>query len=249
MPAEKPGLLSVIIPNYNYARYIAEAIESVAAQDYAPIELVVVDDASTDNSVEAINEAVAGIGNLARIEVIALEQNVGKLGAMNRALEVIEGEYLIILDSDDRLTPNYATRCIAELKKARAENEHIGFVYTDCNLISADGEFLDRGRSTAFKPELLEIYSFIPEPAVCLAAMVKDSAPYDESIRKGTKHHKWTRIVGKGWYGQYLPEPLFFYRMHEANISGIGKRVMDEVDEGKRGERILSGYWPTQQQQ
>ena len=174
---------------------------------------------------------------------------VGKLGAMNRALDVAEGEYLIILDSDDRLAPEYASRCIAELRQARAANEQIGFVYTDCTLISADGEVLDRGRSTAFKPELLEIYSFIPEPAVCLTSIVKDSAPYDESIRKATKHHKWTRIVGKGWHGHYLAEPLFLYRMHDDNMSGIGKRVMDEVDEGKRGERILSGYWPTQKQQ
>ncbi len=248
MSAQKPGLLSVLIPNYNYAGYIAESIASVAAQDYAPIELIVVDDASTDNSVEAMKAAVADAG-LSRVEIIALDANVGKLGAMNRGLEIIEGEYLIILDSDDRLTPEYASRCIAGLKAAREKNEHIGFIYTDCNLISATGEHLDRGRSTAFKPELLEIYSFIPEPAVCLASIVTDSAPYDESIRRGTKHHKWTRIVGKGWHGEYLPEPLFEYRMHDANISGIGKRVLDEVDEGKRGERILSGYWPTQQQQ
>ncbi|MFN3232028.1 MAG: glycosyltransferase family 2 protein [Alphaproteobacteria bacterium] len=249
MSSQKPGLLSVIIPNYNYGAYIAETMASVAAQDYAPIELIVVDDASTDDSVKAMKASAADMGHLERVEIVPLDTNVGKLGAMNRGLEMIEGEYLIILDSDDRLVPDYASRCIAELKSAHAANQHIGFVYTDCNLISAEGDFLDRGRSTAFKPELLEIYSFIPEPAVCLASIVTDSAPYDESIRRGTKHHKWTRIVGKGWHGHYLPEPLFEYRMHDANISGIGKRVLDEVDEGKRGERILSGYWPTQQQQ
>jgi glycosyltransferase involved in cell wall biosynthesis len=175
-----------------------------------------------------------------------LDTNVGKIGALNRALPELNGEYLIILDSDDFLTPGYATRCIAELEAARATDPKIGFVYTDCNLTAADGEYIDHGKSTAFKPELLEKYSFIPEPALCLTKIVTEAGPYDASIRKGTKHHKWTRIVGNGWWGHYIPEPLFHYRMHDANISGIGKRVLDEVDNGKRGERILSGYWPTQ---
>ncbi|WP_343807571.1 glycosyltransferase family A protein [Alteraurantiacibacter aestuarii] len=239
-------LLSVVIPNYNYGKFVGEAIASVAAQTYSPIELIVVDDASTDNSVEEITKALDAATGLAASQCIVLEENAGKLGALNRALPHVKGHYFIILDSDDILTPGYAERTIAELEKARAEDSSIGFLYTDCMLISPTGEDLDRGKSTGWDPALLDRYSFVPEPATCLAAMVLEAGPYDEAIRKGTKHHKWKRIVANGWNGRHLPEPLFCYRMHDNNISGIGRRVIDEVERGEGGERILSGYWPLQ---
>ncbi len=240
------GLLSVVIPNFNYAAFVGEAIASIAAQTYAPIELIVVDDASSDNSVVEITAALDKASNLWRTQLIALEQNLGKLGALNRALPHVRGQYFVIHDSDDLLSEGYAARTIAELETARAQDPAIAIIYTDCMLISATGEELDRGRSAAFDPALLERYSFIPEPAMCLAAPVLDAGPYDEAIRKGTKHHKWKRIIANGWRGLHIAEPLFSYRMHEGNLSGIGKRVIAEVERGEGGERILSGYWPLQ---
>ncbi|MBO9518742.1 MAG: glycosyltransferase family 2 protein [Porphyrobacter sp.] len=242
----KDALLSVVIPNHNYGEFIGAAIASIDTQTYGPIELIVVDDASTDNSVAVIEEALATAGKLVSKRLIALDQNVGKLGALNRALEHVKGHYFIILDSDDILTPDYARRTIAELERAREEDDTIAFLYTDCMLISQTGEELDRGKSTGWDKALLERYSFVPEPATCLAAPVLEAAPYDESIRKGTKHHKWKKIVANGWNGRHLAEPLFCYRMHQGNLSGIGKRVIDEVERGEGGERILSGYWPLQ---
>jgi len=239
-------LLSVVIPNHNYGQFVAEAIASVAGQSYGPIELIVVDDASTDNSVEEIKKALEAADTLVKSQLIALDANVGKLGAINRALPHVRGKYFIILDSDDILKPDYVERTIAALEDARKDDPSIAFLYTDCTLISQTGAELDRGKSAAFDPALLERYSFVPEPATCLAAPVLEAAPYDEAIRKGTKHHKWKRIVANGWNGKHLAEPLFCYRMHDKNLSGIGKRVMDEVERGEGGERILSGYWPLQ---
>ena len=241
-----PRLVSVIMPNYNYGRFIAQAIDSVIQQDYRPIELIVVDDGSTDDSLERIAAALERPHELARAEVISFPENRGKIAAMNRGIELASGEYSIILDADDFLSKSYVSRCVAELEKAREEDETIGFVYTDCNLISEHGDYLERGRSTAFDPALIERFSFIPEPAVVLTEALKSCWPYDESIRRGTKHHKWRRIIDAGWMGRHLPEPLFYYRMHGGNLSGIGNRVLGEIRGGHQGERILSGYWPTQ---
>ena len=247
MTTEIPAnLLTVVMPNYNYGRFIDEAIRSVAAQTHAPIELIVVDDASTDDSVAVATATLAQMTNLFDTKLIALPENVGKLGALNRALASVRGEYFMIQDSDDLLTPDYASRTIAELLEARKTDPSIGFIYTDCMLVSQTGEILDRGKSTAFDAKLLEEYSFVPEPAMCLAKPVLEAGPYDEAIRKGTKHHKWRRIVANGWMGRHLAEPIFYYRMHDKNLSGIGKRVIEEVEKGQRGHRILSGYWPTQ---
>lgn len=241
-------LLSIIMPNYNYGRFIAEAISCVVEQDYSPIELIIVDDASTDNSVDVIRESVASL-DLANVQVITLEENVGKLGAINCALEVVSGTYGMILDADDYLTPGYVTRCINELDAARLEDDQIAFVYTDCNLVSANGDYIDRGKSIPFDAEKVATMSYIPEPAVVLTKIMLETAPYDVAIRKGTKHHKWRRIVDNGWRGRHIPEPLFYYRMHDNNMSGIGKKVIEEVDSGKRGHVILSGYWPTETEQ
>jgi glycosyltransferase involved in cell wall biosynthesis len=237
-------LLSVIMPNYNYGKFIAKAMESVYRQDYGPIELIVVDDGSTDNSVAEI-EATLAKSPLQRAELVVMPENAGKLAAINRALSEIKGKYSIILDSDDILLDHYASHCIAKLEEAHKADPKVGFVYTDCNLIDESGASLDRGRSAAFDIDMLETYSYIPEPAVVLSEALLEAGPYDVSIRRGTKHHKWRRIVANGWHGMHLAEALFCYRMHSNNLSGIGKRVTTEVDSGRRGERILSGYWPT----
>ena len=244
----KLGLLTVIIPNYNYATYIAETIHSVYRQNCKEIELILVDDGSTDASLQVIEEALQSApAHVVSTEVIRQSINKGKLAGINLALEKSTGEYCIILDADDLLTDNYATRCINTLNDVRKKNPDIGFVYTDCYLIDESGKQMDRGRSTAFDRRKLLTMSFIPEPAVTLTALLKEAGPYDEEIRRGTKHHKWLRIVENGWIGYHLAEPLFSYRMHGENLSGIGRRVSTELQNGKRGERILSGYWPVQQ--
>lgn len=239
------GLLSVIIPSYNYGRYIPHAIESVIAQDYGPIEIIVIDDGSTDGSQAIVQEIFDRTDRFERASVITLEENRGKLGAINVGMQEITGEYLIILDADDRLDSDYVSRCIAELKASQKKDQRIAFVYTDCHLISESGETLDRGRSTAFDPELIKQYSFIPEPALVMASIMHEAGPFDETIRRGTKHHKWQRIINNGWWGHHISEPMFAYRMHGDNISGIGRRVIGEIENGHGGERILSGYWPT----
>jgi len=236
-------LLTVLIPNYNYARYIGDAIDSVLEQDYSAIELIVVDDGSGDDSVPTVERKLAGENHLNRSEFIALDKNRGKLGAINAALGHITGEYLITLDADDWLSPGYASRCITELRQKRLRDTSLGFIYTDCRLVDKYGSPIDHGRSVSFDRDLVGKLSFLPEPALMLTRAFMEATPFDETIRVATKHHKWCRVVENGWTGYHIAEPLFYYRMHTDNRSGIGQRVMAEARDGKRGERILSGYW------
>lgn len=239
----KDRLLTVLIPNYNYGRYIGQAIDSVLTQDYPAVELIIVDDGSTDGSVAEIQEKLKGNNGLYRSELVVLEKNRGKLGAINAAYEQLTGEYLITLDADDWLSPGYASRCITELQQRRLRDPNLGFIYSDCNLVDESGDLIDQGHSTAFDRELVGKLSFLPEPAVMLTRAFTEVAPFDETIRVATKHHKWCRVVDNGWTGYHIAEPLFYYRMHTNNLSGIGPRIMAEAEKGKRGERILSGYW------
>ncbi len=236
-------LLTVLIPNYNYEEYIGKAIDSVLAQDYPAIELIVVDDGSLDGSVAEIRKKLKGVNRLHRSELIILKQNRGKLGAINAALGRLTGEYLITLDADDWLSPSYASRCIAELRQRRLRDPSLGFIYSDCHLVDQSGNSIDHGRSTAFDRDLVGKLSFLPEPALMLTRAFTEVAPFDETIRVATKHHKWCRVVDNGWTGYHIAEPLFYYRMHTNNLSGIGPRIIAEAEKGERGERILSGYW------
>ena len=236
-------LLSVLIPNYNYAGYVAKAIDSVMAQDYPAIELIIVDDGSQDDSVAEIRKTLNGNNHLFRDMVITLEDNRGKLGAINAALGQISGDFLITLDADDWLSAGYASRCIAELRQRRLEDANLGFIYSDCNLVDQYGDLIGRGRSATFDRNLVKQQSYLPEPALMLTQAFKEVAPFDETIRVATKHHKWCRVVNNGWTGFHITEPLFNYRMHTKNLSGIGQRIIDEVQLNDNGERILSGYW------
>ncbi len=243
--ALKDHLLTVLMPNYNYGEYIGKAIDSVLKQDYPAIELIIVDDGSSDNSVAEVRKKIKENSRLNSFDLVVLEHNRGKLGAINAAHDRLTGEFLITLDADDWLSPGYASRCIAELRQRRLRDPKLGFIYSDCKLVDESGKPINYGRSTTFKRSLVEKLSFLPEPALILTRAFKQVMPFDETIRVATKHHKWCRVVNNGWTGYHIAEPLFYYRMHSNNLSGIGKRIISEAEKGGYGERILSGYWGT----
>src|SRR5688572_9773107 len=94
----EPGLVSVILPTYNRAYSIVETIKSVLAQTYHPVELIIVDDGSTDNTADVI----AGFAN----DVTYIKQsNGGVASARNTGFRVARGEFIALIDSDDRWKP------------------------------------------------------------------------------------------------------------------------------------------------
>lgn len=128
-----PGvpLVSVVIPNYNYGRYVGEAVESVLAQTYPNVEIVVVDDGSKDDS----REVLGRFGD--RIKLV--EQSNGGPGpakARNRGAAESSGEYLCFLDADDRWLPTKVQR---QIERFQADPE-LGFVHVGEEKITSQGE-------------------------------------------------------------------------------------------------------------
>ena len=103
-------LISIITPNYNCARFIAQTIESVLAQTHTDWEMLIVDDCSTDGSYEIALEYAA---RDPRIKVMRNERNSGAAVSRNRALDAAQGEYIAFLDSDDLWEPCKLERQIA----------------------------------------------------------------------------------------------------------------------------------------
>jgi len=241
---DNPVLATVVVPNFNYAHYLSNALQSVFLQSHRPIQLIVVDDGSVDESRQVIRQS-AVLARLAKVqyEWHFLEKNRGKLAALNLAMSRIRGTVTCILDSDDYLFPSFIARTSDALFMSRETDQTVAFVYTDCRLMDGKGRVLGRGKSTAFDPLLLERASYIPDCGLTISDSLIQAAPYDESIRVGTKHHKWLKMVRSGAKGIHIPTEGFLYRIHEANLSGINRRLFVRGSLNVK-DRMLSGYWP-----
>lgn len=134
MSSGEPQLVSVIIPSYNHAGFVGGTIESVLGQTHRRYEIIVVDDGSTDNSLEVI-------ARYPGLHCIS-QKNQGVAAARNRGLRESTGDYVVFLDSDDRLLPEaleVGVNCL------NAYPEY-GFVAGRCNHIAIDGSFLRPAR-------------------------------------------------------------------------------------------------------
>ncbi len=123
-------LVSVIIPCYKQAHFLAESIDSANSQTHAPVEIVVVDDGSPDNAAEIVQ----AYPNVRYIR----QENSGVSSARNRGLGESRGEYVVFLDADDRLRPNALKLGIEQLQK----HPNSAFSYGRCDIIAEDGRFL-----------------------------------------------------------------------------------------------------------
>jgi len=239
--------VSVLIANFNYGRFIRSAAESVIAQHYEDLQIIIVDDGSSDDSPEIICSLRNEFRHRVRgFDVLLLSENGGKLQALNVVIPLVTGELTLILDSDDLLADGFLDVLTRELFLCREKDPRTAFVYSDCVLVDEENREIGRGRSAPFDPVALKTASYIPDCAPTMTSALRQILPLDPAIRSGTKHHKWLRLVGDGWVGSYVPQPLFRYRMHSGNISRIGERVLTDIGRSESKERILSGYWPQQ---
>lgn len=122
-PSPRGETVSVIIPCYNAAPFVAEAIRSVLAQDWPHTEIIVIDDASTDGSWEVIERC------LPRIQALRLAQNGGAAAARNRGVALSRGGWLMFLDADDRLSPDALRRMMETARREPGALVHCGWRY------------------------------------------------------------------------------------------------------------------------
>lgn len=121
-PARPGATVTVVVPCFNYARYLPEAVRSALTQTDVDVDVVIVDDASTDDSL-AVATRLAEDDN--RILVLANDTNRGPVTTFNRGLDAAHGEYLVRLDADDLLTPGALARAVAVMQRF----SRVGLVY------------------------------------------------------------------------------------------------------------------------
>lgn len=207
------GQVSVIMPSYNTANYIAESVKSVIAQTYTDWELIIVDDCSTDNT----DAVVAPFLTDPRIKYIKNEKNSGAAVSRNRALREAKGKWIAFLDSDDLWLPEKLQKQIAFMEK-----NGYAFTYTDYR-IRLNGEWLPyvyMGPDVVTKRKMYDYCYF--STITVMYDREKIGLIQIENLRKNNDYAMWLLAIEKSNCYR-LPECLSFYIKHEDSISSGNK--------------------------
>lgn len=232
-------LISVIINNYNYGRYLGEAIESALAQTYSHKEIIVVDDGSTDESREVLRRYEG------RVQLI-LKENGGQASAFHAGFAAARGEAICFLDSDDYWSPTLLERVAAVWR------EGVAMVEWRLECVDAEGKLLGRQLPTRLpprgdlRPHLLRniSYAWTPTSGNAFARRALEAIfPLDESLWRISAD--LPLLLAAPFYGtlEFIDEPLGYYRIHGANLyQGMPAnwaRLEREVRHGLAREAII----------
>ena len=214
-------LVSVIVPCYNYAGYVDETLRSVLSQDYPNFELIVVDDGSTDNSVQVIERTLAANqdGLAQRVEFIR-QENAGVSAALNTGLAQARGDFIATFDADDIMPPHRLSVQMAYLR----EHPEVGCLGGVAVRIDEQGELLpkkDKKRSVRrydFSQALSAALVVGGNIAVYRRDAVDMAGRYDAAIK--IQDFQMTLKVAKaGFFVDILPDTVTLYRKHEGSLS------------------------------
>ena len=211
-------LISVVIPCYNQAHYLGEAIESVLAQSYPYFEIVVIDDGSTDNTSEVA-------GRYPRVRCIR-QDNQGLSAARNTGLRHSEGEYVVFLDADDRLLPE-ALEAGIECLKAHPE---CVLTFGSYRLIASDGSFLKQRRQPVVDKDgyaalLKRNYIGVPAVVMYRRAVFASVGGFDSSVDASADADMYLRIARRFAVCGH-EKVVADYRQHGVNMSGNPARML-----------------------
>jgi glycosyltransferase involved in cell wall biosynthesis len=211
--------VSILIPAFNQSQYLRQAVDSALAQTRTDIEIVVVDDGSTDDTPQVL----AGYAGEPRLRVIR-QDNAGLAAARNRALREATGQYLCFLDSDDALLPDAVERHLAILEG----DAGVAFTYSDVRIIDDQGAIQTphtpvHAARTVVSGDILDsliLGGYFPPVSVMLRRGILDAAgSFDPALGGHADYDLWLRISAAGGRAVYIGEPLALYRRHPAGMS------------------------------
>jgi GT2 family glycosyltransferase len=221
----KSSAVSVIIANYNYGRFLREAVEPVLSQTVPPDELILIDDCSNDNSRE-IAEPFRG-----QVRLIFNERNLGIVANFNKAVSLTSGDFVAFLGADNRMRSDYVERC----KGALDLDPSAAIAYTDMIIFGPLARDLAEKvgarltGTTAPQNPPVYLWQFTEPTAEALADLPQANFIHGSSMYRRAAfdevggyqksggpedHHLFTRMVQAGWRVCRVPHPLIEYRQH-----------------------------------
>ena len=221
-------LVSIVVPSYNHGLFIQECIQSIIDQDYENIELIIIDDGSSDDSVQKIEEMAEVCQNrFVRFE-FRHRPNKGLCATLNEALEWSEGEFFSAIASDDILYPNKTSTQVDILKGSSSE---IAGTFAGLACIDSQKKMLStKGVNSIYGfKQLFLRNALITTPTLMLfTKYLKDVGGYDENI-KIEDLDLLLRLAYNGFSFKNIKEPLVYYRQHEANLSSQHSIMLEAI--------------------
>lgn len=216
--------VSVIIPNYNYALFVADAINSVLAQTYSNYEIIVVNNGSTDNSLEVLREFEKQI-------VLINQNNLGQSGARNQGLLRASGEVIAFLDADDYWEPNKLENQIPLL------NSEVQLVYCGINIVDSKSSRKRKEVLPKYRGSCQDIGYLRPGIGVVLSGestviMSKDLVTqvgfFDSKLNSSAGWDYFRRCAERTKF-EYVNLCLSNYRLHNSNMSSNSKAYTEDL--------------------
>jgi glycosyltransferase involved in cell wall biosynthesis len=212
----RPPVVSIVVPAYNTAPYIADTLSSVLAQTYNDYEIIVVNDGSPDTP--ALESAIHPFRD--RIHYI-VQENRGLSGARNSGIAAARGEYVALLDSDDLWEPDYLERQLDVIRK----DPGLAIVYPNAitfgDRMRSGRLFMDQFPSSGevtferlVKQECNVMVSVLAKRDVLVAAGL-----FDESLRSSEDFDLWLRVVQGGWRIGYHRHPVVRSRLRPESLT------------------------------
>jgi glycosyltransferase involved in cell wall biosynthesis/peptidoglycan/xylan/chitin deacetylase (PgdA/CDA1 family) len=205
--------VSVIIATYNMGQHVGQAITSVLAQQGHELEVIVVDDGSTDTTPRALEE----FADEPRVRVLT-QQNQGQPKAKNAGLRAARGRYIAFCDADDYWLPNKLDRQIPLLE----QNAAVGVVYSTIVRLEPDGCLRPQASRPLLRSNVLQemfVRNIVPFGTALVRRECFDQVGgFDESIPMGIDWDLWLRIATR-WEFDVVAEPTYVYRIWEGQMS------------------------------
>jgi len=218
--------VSVLIPTYNYARYLPEAIESVLEQDFRDFELLISDDCSTDNSAEVIARYAARDG---RIRFQIHPKNLGMVENWNWCLSQARGEYIKFIFGDDKLLSPSAIGKMAALMES---DPAISLVSTASKVIDARSTAIETRNN--FHPGICDgkkvimrclesPANLVGEPTLVMFRKEQAARGFDARYRQLADLEMWFHLLDNGKFA-HLGEPLCAFRRHDSQQTNANRK-------------------------
>ena len=210
------NLLSIVIPCYNDWQFVAQSIESAINQTYQNKEIIVVDDGSDNRTKEVLKKLEPKITRL------ITQENKGQSSARNVGIAVAQGDYILILDSDDFFAPEFAEKAI----KVIENSIDIKIVTCFVNRVAINATHLE-----VFKPHGGDILDFLNDNAAIGTSMFRrkdweEIEGYDESMTSGFEDWEFfIRLLKHGGSCHVIQEPLFNYRQRSNSTSSGANKI------------------------
>lgn len=206
------NLVSIIMPVFNSERYILDTIKSVINQSYYNWELIIVDDNSTDNTKEIIENMIASCNN--KIIYFKFDKNRGAAEARNKAIHMAKGRFIAFLDSDDIWVKDKLKIQVDYMKK-----NNIHFSFSDYEVISDDGEIL----KVVQMPHKINYEAYLKNPIIQTLTVMIDRKYIDEIYMPLLKRRQdfacWLKILKNGETAYAVNQVLGQYRRTRNSLS------------------------------